>query len=129
MGFFESQSGTDITLHYLKDKWHKLPGMLHYSFQLLPTVKSHATNMTRLWPWDVPIALYDQPIGELRKEFNIIVINPEEKLKQIDFSVKMFAITVLFALVPLSLLSGCFCCCCCRPCRKRPSLESAKKTQ
>lgn len=132
MGFFQSQAGAGITLHYLKDKMHKLPGMLYYSFQLLPTVKSHAANMTKLWPWDVPPVLYGQPIGELRREFNVIVINPEEKLKEIDFSVKMFVVTVLFALVLLALFSGCFCfcCCCCgRPCRKRSSVESAKKLQ
>eukprot|EP00729_Bicosta_minor_P018002 gene18002-33834_t len=122
MGFFNSQSGVEITFHYLS-QWHALPAMLYYPFQLLPTIKSHATDMTKLWPWDVPPAMYDQPIGELRKEFNIIVINPDEKLKHVDFSAKMFGITLLFALAFLSMFSACFCCCCCccHPCRKSSS--------
>lgn len=122
MGFLNSQPGVEITFHYLS-QWHALPAMLYYPFQLLPTVKSHAANMTKLWPWDVPPAMYAQPIGELRKEFNIIVINPDEKLKHVDFSAKMFGITLLFALVFLSMFSACFCCCCCccHPCRRSSS--------
>lgn len=129
MGFFNSQAGMDITLHYLR-QWHALPAMLYYPFQLLPTIKSHAKNMTKQWPWDAPPTLYNQPIGDLRKEYNIVVINPEEKLKHIDFSVKMFAITVLFAIAFLSMFSGCFgccCCCCCRPCRNGSAVTELKR--
>lgn len=127
MGFFQSQAGLDITLHYLRQA-HALPAMLYYPFQLLPTIKSHAANMTKPWPWDAPPALYDRPLGELRKEFNIIVINPDEKLKQVGFSVKMFGITVIFALAFLSMFSGCFCFCfcCCRPCRQGRAAKELK---
>ena len=82
----------EITLHYLSR--HTLPAMLYCPFQLLPTIKLHATNTTKLWPWNVPPALYDQPIGGLRKEFNIndIVINPEEKLKPGQTGVLLLAL-------------------------------------